>query len=73
MDQHSNPADAFLSRAVHDTLGAFFEALARPASAPHLAAFAHNYLNSLVAQGFSRDEALGLVAAVGVPGLPSSR
>ncbi|HXY68892.1 MAG TPA: hypothetical protein VEH62_05550 [Gemmatimonadales bacterium] len=41
--------------------------LARPETAEQLATFAKNYLDALQRHGFSRDEALRIVANVGLP------
>lgn len=47
------------------------EALADPETARNLARFTRNYFEALVAQGFSEEQALRIVAGVGFPSLPS--
>ncbi|WP_214291259.1 hypothetical protein, partial [Escherichia coli] len=44
-------------------------ALARPETVDRLATFTRSYYEALVAKGFTREEALRLVAAHGIPGL----
>ena len=41
--------------------------LARPESAQQLATFVKNFYDALVAKGFSKEDALKIVAAVGMP------
>jgi hypothetical protein len=41
--------------------------LSRPDVADRLAAFARNYYDALVRRGFTADEALRIVTAVGIP------
>ena len=45
-------------------------ALAEPETAQSLARFTRNYYTALVAQGFTEDQALRIVASVGFPALP---
>lgn len=46
-------------------------ALAEPEVARNLARFTRNYYEALVAAGFTREEALRIVASVGFPSMPS--
>jgi hypothetical protein len=46
---------------------AWYEFLAKPETAAKMADFTKNYYDALVAKGFSKDEALKIVKAVGVP------
>jgi hypothetical protein len=48
------------------------EFYAQPATARSLATFSKNYLEALVAVGFTREEALRIVAAHGLPTLPGA-
>ena len=48
-------------------------ALAMPESAEQLATFTRNYYDALVAKGFTRDEALRIVMAHGIPATPTGR
>ena len=47
--------------------------LARPETAQNLATFTKNYFDALVAKGFTRDEALRIVVAVGMPTMPGMK
>lgn len=44
-----------------------FAALAAPETTQQLARFARSYYEALVAEGFTKDEALQIVIAVGIP------
>ena len=44
-------------------------ALSEPEVAEQMATFTRNYYDALVAKGFSRDEALRIVLAHGIPGM----
>ncbi|MGI8496722.1 MAG: hypothetical protein ACR2OG_03940 [Gemmatimonadaceae bacterium] len=43
--------------------------LAKPESAEQLASFGKNFYAALLTKGFTKDEALKFVAAIGIPGL----
>jgi hypothetical protein len=45
--------------------------MAKPETAEKLATFTKNYYDALIAKGFSKEEALRIVIAVGVPSVPS--
>jgi hypothetical protein len=47
--------------------------LAKPETAQNLATFTKNYFDALVAKGFTRDEALRIVVAVGMPTMPGMK
>lgn len=55
------------SRMAAGMLGATHDYLARPETAAKLATFTRNYVDALVARGFSRDEALRLASSVQLP------
>ena len=48
-------------------------ALAERETTDQLATFTKNYFDALVARGFSREEALRIVASVGIPAMPGVR
>lgn len=52
------------------TLQISLDFYAQPSTARALATFSKNYLDALVAVGFTREEALRVVAAHGLPTLP---
>lgn len=47
------------------------EVLANPASADKLASYTKNYYDALIKKGFSKEDALRIVLAVGFPALPT--
>ena len=47
--------------------------LSEPATTQQMATFSKNYFDALIAKGFTREEALQIVMAVGVPMLPGGR
>ena len=49
------------------------KALERPETVDRLAAFTRHYYDALIKQGFSKDEALEIVAGVGIPALRTTR
>lgn len=60
---------ASLRAVTHGTMAA----LAEPDAARNLARFVRNYHQALVAEGFSRDEAMRIVASVGLPTIPGGQ
>jgi hypothetical protein len=63
------PMMAQMTRAM---LQSGLEFYAQPTTARSLATFSKNYLDALVAVGFTREEALRVVAAHGLPTLPGA-
>lgn len=49
------------------------KALERPEMVDRLAAFTRHYYEALIRQGFTKDEALQIVAGLGIPALRTSR
>ncbi|HKO17033.1 MAG TPA: hypothetical protein VJU87_12400 [Gemmatimonadaceae bacterium] len=47
--------------------------LARPETTEHLATFTKNYYDALLAKGFTKDDALRIVMAHGIPMMPAAR
>src|SRR5437870_10314109 len=45
--------------------------MAKPESADRLAIFTHNYYSALIRKGFTKEEALQIVIAAGLPKMPS--
>jgi hypothetical protein len=50
-----------------------FAALAKKEMADNLATFTKNYFEALLKRGFTREEALRIVVAVGVPSMPGGK
>jgi len=53
------------------TMEAQLEVLANPATTEKLASYAKNYYEALIKKGFSKDDALRIVMAIGFPSLPA--
>jgi len=49
------------------------KAIGEPENIERLAAFTRRYYESLIKQGFTKEEALAIVAGVGVPALRTGR
>ncbi|NQT89814.1 MAG: hypothetical protein HQ558_00995 [Candidatus Omnitrophica bacterium] len=68
-----NMKDAFaqmqpmISSMMDSMVGAMFKLLAKPEIAENMATFTKNYYDALIKKGFSKEEALQIVVAVGVP------
>lgn len=60
---------ASLRAVTHGTMAA----LAEPDAARNLARFVRNYHQALVAEGFTREEAMRIVASVGLPTIPGGQ
>jgi len=45
--------------------------MSKPESAERLATFTHNYYSALIRKGFTKEEALQIVIAAGLPKMPS--
>jgi hypothetical protein len=52
---------------------ATYDNLAQPETAEKLATFVRNYYKALIAKGFSSDEAMRIVVAVGLPSVGGAR
>lgn len=50
---------------------ATFNVLANPETAEKLATFTKNYYDALVAKGFTKEEAMQIAMAVGMPSMPA--
>lgn len=62
-----------MGKMMESMYGGLLKLLARPDTAEQLATFMKNYYDSLVAKGFTKDEALQIVKAAGMPGIPMGR
>jgi hypothetical protein len=60
-------------RELDPMLRTWFGVLARPEMTEEMATFTKNYYDALVPKGFSKEEALRIVAAHGVPRAPGVR
>lgn len=56
-----------MGRMMSSMLNATLEVLAQPATAERMATFTRNYFDALLGKGFTREEALRIVLAHGVP------
>ena len=70
LEQQMKAMTPMVTEMTRTTLRTSLEFYAQPSTAKSLAAFTKNYLDALVAVGFSRDEAIRIVAAHGLPTLP---
>ena len=52
-------------------MDAVMQSIARPETAEHMASFVKNFEEALIAKGYSKDEAMEIVLATGVPSMPS--
>ena len=62
-----------MSQMMQSMLKGMMTALAERETTDQLATFTKNYFDALVARGFSREEALRIVASVGIPAMPGVR
>lgn len=72
MKQQAEAMEPMITRMTRITLQTALDFYAEPATAKKLATFSRNYLDSLVGAGFTREEALRIVAAHGLPALPGA-
>lgn len=70
LEQQMKAMTPMVTEMTRTTLRTSLEFYAQPSTAKSLAAFTKNYLDALVTVGFSRDEAIRIVAAHGLPTLP---
>lgn len=70
MQQQIRAMLPMMSATLHNLTQGTMQALAEPETAQNLAKFVRNYYQALIAQGFSREEALRIVSNVGLPGIP---
>jgi hypothetical protein len=55
------------------TIDATLDVFVQPETADRLATFARNYYDALIAKGFTKDEAIVIVARFGFPGAPMGK
>ena len=70
VQQQADAMVPMITQMTRITLQTSLDFYAQPATARALATFTKNYRDALVAAGFTRDEALRIVAAHGLPALP---
>jgi hypothetical protein len=70
--KHMEQMAPMMGRMTEASLTATLGALSKPEAAEQLATFTRNYYQALVKKGFTEDEALRIVLAVGVP-VPGGR
>lgn len=56
-----------MGKMMASTLNSVLDVLDKPETTQKLATFTRNYFDALVAKGFTKDDALRIVTAVGVP------
>jgi hypothetical protein len=57
----------YMARMAEANLNATLTALSKPEAAERLATFSRNYYQALMKKGFSKDDALRIVASTGIP------
>ena len=67
------PMAPMMGQMMQVMLQSTLRALAMPEAAEQLATFTRNYFDALVAKGFTREEALRIVMAHGIPATPTGR
>lgn len=72
MDQMEMFMGPMMGRMMESMVEGLLTALARPDNAERLATFAKNYFDALRRKGFTDEQALRLVAAVGFPSIGGS-
>ena len=55
---------------IETMMDAMFTSLAKKESAEKLATFNKNYYDALLAQGFTKEQALQIVVSIGIPSIP---
>ena len=70
IQQQARAMTPMVTEMTRATLRSSLEFYTQPSTAKALATFTKNYLDALVGVGFSRDEAMRIVAAHGLPTLP---
>lgn len=73
MQQQMDMVTPMMSQMSQAMLQGALAVLAQPESAERMATFTRNYFDALVAKGFSREDALRIVMAHGIPTLPAGR
>ncbi len=54
---------------MENVMDTMFKVLAKPENAERLATFTKNYYDALIAKGFSKEDALRIATAIGMPAL----
>jgi hypothetical protein len=70
MRQQMQQMPRMMSDMMRQVMQSTTAALADPQTAQNLARFTRNYYTALVAQGFTEDQAMRIVASIGFPMLP---
>lgn len=73
MDVLNNSLGPMMEKLTASTIKTSFASIAQKDVAENLAAFQKNYMEALMAKGFTREEAMKIVVSVGFPVLPSIR
>ena len=62
-----------MGRVIQSMMEASLTYLARPEAAEKMATFTKNYYDALIAKGFSKEDALRIVMAHGIPATPAAK
>jgi len=73
IQQQMDTMGPMMGKMMENMYAGLLRTLAKPETADQLATFMMNYRNALVAKGFTKDEAMAIVRAAGIPGMPSTR
>jgi hypothetical protein len=73
MDAQMAMMGPMMSQMMQSMLQGMLLQLAKPETAQNLATFTKNYFDALVAKGFTREEAIRIVVAVGMPTMPGMK
>ena len=73
MQQQMQMMAPMMGQMMQAMMQAMLTTLARKETADQIATFTKNYYDALVAKGFSREDALKIVMAHGIPSLPTGR
>ncbi|HXF94947.1 MAG TPA: hypothetical protein VNI61_02475 [Gemmatimonadales bacterium] len=67
MEQQMQMMGPMMGMMMHSMMEGMLAVLAKPETAERLATFTKNYYDALVRKGFTKEEALRIVTAVGIP------
>jgi hypothetical protein len=71
MQQQIDAMGPAMAKMTENMYAGMLRALSKPESAEQLATFMKNYRDALVAKGFTKEEAMQIVKAAGMPVMPS--
>ncbi len=71
MEQASAMMGPMMGQMMESMMEGMLRVMSKPENAERLAVFTRNYYDALVRKGFSKDEALQIVIAAGMPRIPT--